>query len=96
MTDFSSTKSEVIKELINFSQNELNNYASNRNFDYGPPHHNVSKISPYLRIRFIGEEEILEKILKDHKISKIEKFIEEIFWRTYWRGWLESHPWIYD
>ena len=96
MTDFPFTKSEVIKKLINFSQNELNNYASNRNFDYGPPHHNVSKISPYLRRRFIDEEEILGKILKDHKISKIEKFIEEIFWRTYWRGWLESHPWIYD
>ena len=28
------------------------------------------------------------------KISP-EKFIEEIFWRTYWRGWLETHPWVY-
>ena len=96
MTDFPSTKSDVMKKLIIFSQNELNNYTSNRNFDYGPPHQNVSKISPYLKRRFLSEEEILRIILQDHKISKIEKFIEEIFWGTYWRGWLESHPWIYE
>ena len=96
MTNFPFTKSEVITNLRNFSENELQNYASNRNFDYGSPHHNVSKISPYLRRRFISEEEILGIVLKYHKINEIEKFIEEIFWRTYWRGWLESHPWIYD
>ena len=44
MTNFPFTKSEVITNLGNFSQNELQNYASNRNFDYGSPHHNVSKI----------------------------------------------------
>ena len=96
MNQFPFTKSEVITNLINFSQDELHNYTSNRNFDYGPPHHNVSKISPYLRRRFISENEVLGVVLKDHKFNNIEKFIEEIFWRTYWKGWLESHPWIYD
>ena len=24
------------------------------------------------------------------------KFIQEIFWRTYWRGWLELHPKVFD
>ncbi len=96
MTNFPLKKSEVITNLVHFSQNNLQNYSSNRNFDYGPPHHNVSKISPYLRRRFISEEEILGIILQNHKINNIEKFIEEIFWRTYWRGWLETHPWIYD
>ena len=61
---FPFTKSEVITNLINFSQNELHNYTSNRNFDNGEPHHNVSKISPYLRRRFISEEEILGIVLK--------------------------------
>ena len=96
MTMFPFTKSEVITNLINFSQNELHNYNSNRNFDNGAPHKNVSKISPYLRRRFISEEEVLRIVLKDHKIINIEKFIEEIFWRTYWKGWLESRPWIYN
>ena len=96
MTMFPFTKSEVITNLINFSQNELHNYTSNRNFDNGAPHKNVSKISPYLRRRFISEEEVLGIVLKDHKIINIEKFIEEIFWRTYWKGWLESRPWIYN
>ena len=89
-------KSILIKNLKEFSKNEILNYSSNRNFDYGSPHHNVSRLSPYLRRRFISEYEILKIILDKNKISNIEKFIEEIFWRTYWKGWLESHPWIYN
>ena len=93
---FPTKKSEIIKNLINFSENELSSYSKERNFDYGPPHKNVSKLSPYLRTRFISEEEVLKIIITKNSIKTIEKFIEEIFWRTYWRGWLESHPWVYD
>ena len=96
MSEFPFTKSEVIQNLINFSKNKISNYSSNRNFDYGKPHNNVSKLSPYLRRRLVSEEEILKVILKHNKIENIEKFVEEIFWRTYWKGWLECHPWIYD
>ena len=66
-----------------------------RNFDYGIPHNNVSRLSPYLRRRFISEYEVLKIILNKHKYENIEKFIEEIFWRTYWKGWLETHPYVY-
>ena len=93
---FPTKKSILIKNLKEFSKSEILNYTSNRNFDYGSPHHNVSRLSPYLRRRFITEYEILKIILDKNKISNIEKFIEEIFWRTYWKGWLESHPWIYN
>ena len=93
---FPTKRSEIIEKLINFSEKELSSYSKNRNFDYGPPHKNVSKLSPYLRTRFISEEEILKIAISKNNIKTIEKFIEEIFWRTYWRGWLESHPWVYD
>ena len=92
---FPTKKSELIINIKKFSKNELSNYSAKRNFDYGPPHKNVSKLSPYLRRRFMSENEILKIVLQDHKISHLDKFIEEIFWRTYWRGWLEFHPWIY-
>ena len=96
MKMFPTTRSKLIKNLINFSEKELSSYSKKRNFDFGAPHKNVSKLSPYLRTRFISEEEILKIAISKNNIKNIEKFIEEIFWRTYWRGWLESHPWIYD
>jgi len=92
---FTTTRSQLIKNIINFSEKELQNYSRTRNFDFGPPHTNVSKLSPYLRTRFVSEEEVLKIAFSKNNIKSIEKFIEEIFWRTYWRGWLESHPWIY-
>ena len=93
---FPTTRCEIIENLINFCEKELLSYSRKRNFDFGPPHKNVSKLSPYLRTRFISEEEVLKIAISKNNIKNIEKFIEEIFWRTYWRGWLESHPWIYD
>ena len=93
---FPTKKSEIIEKFTNFCEKDLSSYSKKRNFDYGPPHKNVSKLSPYLRTRFISEEEVLKIVLSKNNIKNIEKFIEEIFWRTYWRGWLESHPWVYD
>ena len=93
---FPTKKSEVIEKFTNFSEKELSSYSKKRNFDFGPPHTNVSKLSPYLRTRFITEEEVLKISFTKNNIKNIEKFIEEIFWRTYWRGWLETHPWVYD
>ena len=93
---FPIQKSILIENIKEFSKNKILNYSSERNFDYGFPHKNVSKLSPYLRRRYISEYEILKIILNKNKIKNIEKFIEEIFWRTYWKGWLESHPWVYE
>ena len=56
----------------------------------------MSKLSPFLRRRFISEEEILRIVLKNNDITNIQKFIDEVFWRTYWRGWLEARPWVYS
>ncbi len=93
---FTTSKEKLIQNLNEFSKNELVNYSFERNFDYGPPHNNVSKISPYLNKKFITEEEVVDIITKYNSIKTLNKFIEEIFWGTYWRGWLEAHPWIYD
>jgi len=56
----------------------------------------VSKLSPFLKRRFISEEEVLRIVLKNNEMKNIQKFIDEVFWRTYWRGWLETHPWVYS
>ena len=96
MKMFPTKKSQIIENLKIFSEKKLSSYSKKRNFDFGPPHKNVSKLSPYLSRRFISEEEVLKIVLNKNNIKTIEKFIEEIFWKTYWRGWLESHPQVYD
>ena len=93
---FPTTRSKLIKNLENFIENKILNYHETRSFDTGTPHQEVSRLSPYISRRFISEYKILNKILIQHKIEKVQKFIEEIYWRTYWRGWLETHPWIYN
>ena len=91
------TKSKDVHKYLNFFiANNLADYSANRNYDLGPPHHNVSKLSPYIRRRFISETEIINLISKKFKLSKVDKFVQEIFWRTYWRGWLELHPKVFD
>ena len=93
---FPTNKNNLLKHLKNFSQNEIVNYSSKRNYDLGTPHNNVSKLSPFLKKRFISEEEVLRIVLKNNEMKNIQKFIDEVFWRTYWRGWLETHPWVYS
>ena len=92
---FPKSKSKLIESIKQFSDTQILSYSLDRNFDYGIPHNNVSRLSPYLRRRFISEYEVLKTVLNKHKYENIEKFIEEIFWRTYWKGWLETHPYVY-
>jgi deoxyribodipyrimidine photo-lyase len=66
-------------------------YATQRNFDR-PLKSDVSCLSPYIRRRLITEQEVLSATLKLYPFERAEKFIQEVVWRTYWKGWLEAHP----
>ena len=41
------------------------------------------------RHRMICETEVLGQMLKQHTPNDAFKFIQEVFWRAYWKGWLE-------
>lgn len=72
-------------------------YARLRNFDFGPgDRSNVSGLSPYLRHRLLTEAEVLTAVLHTHPVSSVEKFIDEVFWRGYFKGYLEAHPQIWQ
>ncbi|MGB0310320.1 MAG: FAD-binding domain-containing protein [Candidatus Puniceispirillaceae bacterium] len=72
-------------------------YAAKRNFDKGRGQHlSVSCLSAYVRRRLITETEILQAVQAHHNFSASEKFISEIFWRTYFKGWLEMRPSIWS
>ena len=95
MTNFPSTRDAALGRLNAFAPKAGQDYARLRNFDLlGHPH--VSGLSPYLSHRVVTEEEVLAKTLGFHSASAAEKFIQEVCWRTYWKGVLERRPSLWD
>ena len=81
----------------NFVSNNLLDYQGLRNYDYGPEKRdNVSCLSPFITHRLILEQELIKRSLDFYPFAKIEKFIQEIYWRTYWKGWLELRPAVWE
>lgn len=72
-------------------------YARGRNFDKGPDaHRDVSGLSPFVRRRLVLEEDLISAALSEHGLEGAEKFIQEVVWRGYFKGWLERRPQIWD
>ena len=94
---FKPSRSFAIKKIENFIENNLSQYSKLRNFDYGPEKRsNISCISPYVTHGILTEVEIIKKVLKKSLFVKNEKFIQEILWRIYWKGWLELRPTVWS
>ena len=90
---FPAGRAAGLARLSNFADSAGKRYATRRNSDFGPlDRSNVSMLSPYVRHRLVTETEILEQILRRHTLDSANKFIEEVFWRTYFKGWLEHRP----
>lgn len=71
-------------------------YANGRNTDSGPDdRRHVSTLSPYIRHRLITEREVLDAVIQNHSLTTAEKFIQEVYWRTYFKGYLETRPQIW-
>jgi hypothetical protein len=87
------SRTKALEQLNSFVENNLVLYARDRNFDFGPDKRtNTSCLSPYVTHGVLNEKEIIKISLKKFPFSKIEKFIQEVLWRTYWKGWLERRP----
>jgi hypothetical protein len=90
---FESSRAKAIEKLNEFIEKNLSEYSKLRNFDFGPEKRsNVSCLSPYITHGIIDEREVIKKSLNKFSFSKNEKFIQEVLWRTYWKGWLELRP----
>ena len=91
--NFEPSRAKALDKLNNFVENNLSEYSKLRNFDFGPENRsNVSCLSPYITHGIINEKEVINKSLSKFSFSKNEKFIQEVLWRTYWKGWLELRP----
>ena len=94
---FYTCREKALEALDTFINNDIVNYSSKRNYDFGPTDRkNVSCLSPYVSHRLINEYEISKKVLSKHSYQKVEKYIQEIYWRVYWKGWLELRPKVWD
>jgi deoxyribodipyrimidine photo-lyase len=90
---FVANRAEALLRLHNFVPHAGRDYAAGRNSDDGPDGSNqVSKLSPYLRHRLITEREVVAAVLRQHSLTAAEKYVQEVLWRTYWKGWLEMRP----
>ena len=90
---FEPSREKAIEKLNNFIENNLSEYSKLRNFDFGPDNRsNISCLSPYITHGIINELEVIDKSLKKFSFTKNEKFIQEVLWRIYWKGWLELRP----
>ncbi len=90
---FEASRAKALNQLNNFVENNLGEYSKLRNFDFGPEKRsNISCLSPYITHGIINEQEVIQKALGKFSFSKNEKFIQEVLWRTYWKGWLELRP----
>ena len=91
--NFNPSKVVALNQLNNFIENNLPKYSKLRNFDFGPQKRsNISCLSPYITHGIINELEVINKSLKKFSFLKNEKFIQEVLWRVYWKGWLELRP----
>ena len=94
---FPPTRAAALARLEAFVPNAGRRYAMERNRDPGPGlRDNVSMLSPYLRHRAITEREVLAAVLQQHPLQATEKFVQEVFWRTYWKGWLQMRPQVWQ
>ena len=91
------TRSLALERLGAFVPSAGEAYTRLRNTDFGPGKPSaVSGLSPFIRHRLITETEVLAAVLARHRYSDCEKFVCEVFWRFYFKGYLESRPEIWQ
>ena len=90
---FEASRAKAVDQLKNCIEQNLTDYSKLRNFDFGPSNRsNISCLSPYITHGIINELEVVDKSLNKFSFTKNEKFIQEVLWRVYWKGWLELRP----
>jgi hypothetical protein len=88
--DFLPTRAAALARLEEFLP-DAGRYAADRNF-VRPGHPNISRLSPWVQKRLLLEAEVIAAARDRWSFEAVEKFVQEVYWRTYWKGWLEQRP----
>jgi hypothetical protein len=87
---FTPTRAAALAQLQAFLPH-AGKYGQKRNF-VRPGYQEVARLSPWLQKRALLESEVVDAALSEWKFPAVEKFVQEVYWRTYWKGWLEHRP----
>jgi deoxyribodipyrimidine photo-lyase len=91
-----ATRAKALILLQDFTPRMGRRYANGRNFDHGPGGHDaVSQLSPFVRRRLVLESEVVGAAIAAHGPEEAEKFVQEVIWRGYFKGWLERRPQVW-
>jgi len=94
---FSPRAAEAHARLARFVPHAGVAYAQRRNYDLGAgAHSNVSTLSPYLRMKLLDEGDVSRAVLAQLDARAADKFLAEVWWRTYWKGWMEQRPAVWS
>ena len=94
---FPASRAAGLNRLAAFTPRMARAYAAGRNIDPGPDEEGATAgLSPYLRRRMITEAEVVAAAHDAHGPDATEKFVQEIFWRTYFKGYLETRPSVWS
>ncbi|WP_231739342.1 FAD-binding domain-containing protein [Novosphingobium sp. FSW06-99] len=94
--DHPVTRDAALARLDEFVPRAGPAYAGGRNHDHGPGRHDaVSRLSAALARRTLTEAEVLSPVVALHA-SGADAFVREVFWRGYFRGWIEARPVIWQ
>jgi deoxyribodipyrimidine photo-lyase len=102
--DWTPTRERALDRLARFLPRAGSDYAETRGYDDGPVgdapgergRSNVSQLSPWLHAGLVCEAEVLEAALRQHSPREAGSFISEVFWRVYFKGWLEQRPSVWE
>ncbi len=96
---FEPTRSAALARLQQFLPRAGAAYSNSRNYDNGARagafRENVSQLSPWLHAGLLSEEEVLDAVLAQHGHYAADKFVSEVFWRIYFKGYFEQRPTIW-
>ena len=94
--NFPLTRAAGLDRLGTFAPSMGRAYTDGRNTDHGPEAvASTSALSPYLRRRLIVEREVVEAACAAYGGIGADKFVQEVFWRSYFKGHLETRPAIW-
>jgi len=94
---FTPSRRVALERLSQFVPRAGQPYSGGRNTDPGPDQPGaVSRLSPYVRRRLVTEVDIISRVLTVHSLTAAETFVQEVLWRTYWKGWLELRPGVWS
>ena len=93
---FEPTRAEGLARMATFVPRAGKSYQERRNFDLGEAQISaVSQLSPWLRHHLISEQEVLTSALEQHNFQTAIPYVQQVFWRGYFNGWLEQHPTVW-